>query len=606
MALLLLAPGLSVSHGRADDGPDQPLPTITRQQLADEIRSARKRYEQGYLDTIYRQIDTIRRTQDDNEQPQTVDMHGRFHSRSDGDRWRVEYNGQIRNSNTNEISARRWSAGFDGMQHWNTASPNGALHVGEKHHHESIPPQYLFWTDRAETLADTLTNQEFEFGETVLLEGHRCYVLAYQQKARGIVFRTELTVSPRQDFLPVRYQSLQNGIVQSSHELFNLTTDSHGVWYPKQIVRVTKFQNRKRRDIRVRRFESQHAFQDNDFRMDIPWRSLVRDNRTGRIYLHDPWWPEAAAFLREKYDWPPVDLTPLQHVSSYAEESIDQQPAPPWRVRQWVQGAAPDLTGNRVTLLHFWTGSLQFGNAPEVAALRELDRVYAPHGLQIAGVITQETDRDQVMRMLAEARITWPTAIDEPGTRPASYGLTFDAFRLKAYKSIILVDHTGQVHTVNSGALADQTRSLLEAAGARDVPRLSLGFVRSPPGMELDLRKEWRTWVREAAKTSQLNVRVTHGDQPAANVDVTARLQLEISGSAHTTAATTILPYDEIGISTVTNDAGEARFARVCKGTYRLTCVYPDGRTVTQMVSIPADNSETLTTVSLPESSKLQ
>jgi len=110
--------------------------------------------------------------------------------------------------------------------------------------------------------------------------------------------------------------------------------------------------------------------------------------------------------------------------------------------------------------------------------------------------------------------------------------------------------------------------------------------MNQPREMDQAVAKFWRAHVAKAPVDCKIGGVTSNGDQLLADVNVTAELRLRLSGSAHTLAATSIVPFPRYTYKTKSNAAGEYELDRLVKGTYRLTFALPGGQSVQREVSV--------------------
>ncbi len=196
-----------------------------------------------------------------------------------------------------------------------------------------------------------------------------------------------------------------------------------GIWAPQRIeyeslnIRddgASRLQLRRR--LRVAAYHPDAIVPPAALALDISYGIDVIDRRSGHSYHNDPWWPEIGAMLREKYDWPKLDLSPLRNLGSPSRNKLDNQPAPPLRVASWLNSEPRDLAALRgkVVLLEFWNIAVPF-HRPLVPALKHLYATYHPAGLEMIAIHSPTVDPDELHRFVKEYGITYPVAVDAKG-----------------------------------------------------------------------------------------------------------------------------------------------------------------------------------------------
>ena len=168
------------------------------------------------------------------------------------------------------------------------------------------------------------------------VDGIRCYVVEQTKTVSDVRWRTEYLISPRQSHLAVGLTYERDGRRYFAHRLFDLHEAEPGLWVPGRIVsgnepdRDGKFRTYDlRRSMRVVRYEPSRKFAEEDFRLKVPLNADVTDLALGTSYCNDPWWPEIGKLLRDRFDWPKADLSPLKDLETYGNPPIVGRPAPP-------------------------------------------------------------------------------------------------------------------------------------------------------------------------------------------------------------------------------------------------------------------------------------
>lgn len=566
----------------AEDQPDSPLPEIDPPALSQPVSESRDSFRRTLIEVLYRDRRSTNPFAKDAE-PVMIDFHGRFSYAGDGTRWHGEFEGKTYQSGTSELKPRGWTAGYDGKVHYAWKRPRGGMTLGTIHAHENIPSEIFFWSSHGASLAKSLKSDEWKIVDSPVVDGYRCYHLQRIVDSDKQQRRYELIISPRQSYLPVSYSVYYADKLSWSHTLKRLKQTAAGKWYPSQVLRKDTFMKRDY-DARVRTFEADYEF-PKLVETDVPLGVHVRDNLTGRVYINDPWWPEIGAFMDNEFKWPPVDLTPLRNAQSYCDESIDGVDAKPLNPAKWILGEPVTLAERKgkVTLLRFSSASLYEPAPAQTAALRHIYDKMRPNGLEVIEIFYDGSSPDQVKSEMEELKVPWPVVLDQ---QSQGYGKTFDAYKLKASVSWILIDKDGKVRTVSDGTLAKQLVELLAESSDKEVAPIHFEFVGQPRGMAQAVAKFWRAHVAKAPVDCKIRGVTSNGEQILADVHVTAELRLRFSASAHTLAATSVVPFPRYTYKTKSNAAGEYELDRLVKGTYQLTFSLPDGQSVQREVSV--------------------
>ncbi|QEH38509.1 thiol-disulfide oxidoreductase [Aquisphaera giovannonii] len=508
--LALLCPALAAAEGPAD----APLPEVTATQLAAKLREAMARNDdRGTIRVLFTN------TQDINfrgtGEPNWVSYRGRARYEGDGTRWRVEYDAMIPNANVGRtmprLSPDRWSTGFDGERLYDLQASRNTLQLGATTISAMLwKPRYLIW-ERSQDLPETLEGvgkQEVSISQRVV-DGVRCYAVESKSTtARG--YGGEWLLAPKWGYLPISRKWTHDGKAYSIRTLQGVHEAAPGLWAPERIeeeslnVRGPTPQLNSRRRIQVLEYRPGAAPPAAAFELKIPYGIDVVELANGWSYHNDPWWPDVAPMLRDKYGWPKPNLSWLTFLGSGSEKKLDGEPAPPLRIKEWVTGGPMDLTSLRgkVTLIEF--GSvLDSHYAPRYAvALRELYAAYHAAGLEILSF--QGTSREEVAeirRFAKEFRVPYPIVLDDDRTDPA--GDTAKAFAIRGRICAFLIDHEGKVRsvgepTMNGGHVLETVVAALQKAGARDLKALSLEMPKLPVDAYRDAEALFRAKAKEA------------------------------------------------------------------------------------------------------------
>lgn len=532
---------------RADEPIDAPLPDITPKDLASRIRTAWVGYDRGLLEITF---DTTTNTnwrfmtnqgKAADQQPIIVQFPGRARFLGSGERWRIEYDSMTATSLSRKTNPHRWSSGFDGRQLYGWDIMGNVVTLGEAElGADRWRPVHQFWhngTSLVEALEERVNKGDSLNISQRIVDGSRCYVVDRFYAKPGI--RTEEVISPRQGFLIIRTTSSLKDKPFHLHSLHDVHKVESGAWAPGRIVEESRTvrndgqkQLRYRTESHIITFKPNKSFGPEAFTFDPPYGVDVTDRRLGYSYHNDPWWPEAGALLRERFDWPNADRTPLRDVGTVAD--FEGRNAPPVSASAWVNSKPRQLSDLRgkVVLIEFWDPSCWLCRQ-KIAALRTLYQTYHPLGLEMISIQTPTDNVEDVRRFAREFRIPYPIAVDTHG-KEGGVGVTALAYGVKDHPCAFLVDRVGEVHSVGkptqeAGRLTSLLVQLLKDAGAKDVPAWSEDRARLSPEMEQAVSEALRTWIGTSPASGEIRGRVVDGQgRPIVGAQVSARLTLTL------------------------------------------------------------------------------
>jgi len=113
-----------------------------------------------------------------------------------------------------------------------------------------------------------------------------------------------------------------------------------------------------------------------------------------------------------------------------------------------------ELRGH-VVLLNFWAVACPPCRI-EMPELESIHRRYAGRGLRVVGITEMDPPRDQALRFVAEAGVTYPIVLD-PGARIG------ELYALEAHPTTLVIDGRGRVRFVNSGYLRGEEKEIERA-----------------------------------------------------------------------------------------------------------------------------------------------
>jgi peroxiredoxin len=122
-----------------------------------------------------------------------------------------------------------------------------------------------------------------------------------------------------------------------------------------------------------------------------------------------------------------------------------------------LDGGALSLATMRghVVLLNFWAVACPPCRI-EMPELESIHRRYVGRGLRVIGITEMDPSRDQALRFVAEAGVTYPILLD-PGARIAQL------YALEAHPTTVILDARGRVRYVNAGYLRGEEKEIERA-----------------------------------------------------------------------------------------------------------------------------------------------
>ncbi len=422
-----------IGHARADEPHDTPLPPMTPRQLAARIREAWKPYDdRGVFEIAFDETqDTNWKFESnegnaDDQEPILVNFRGRARYVSNGRQWRAEYDAMKPYDRSPELIPDRWSTGFDGetLYDWMVSKDCVILHETHEDARRRTA-RSLFWGRASELVAALEANDPEKTRiaiERRIVDGAKCYVINIGDSNPNSK-RVEFVVSPRQGYLPIRRIETRNGQRSESIVLSNLREVTPGIWSPERIEHEQNIVRDDgasrlsvRRTIRVASYLPLAAINPDTLKFTLPYDVIVTDPRLGYSYQNDPWRPEVSKLLRERFEWPKPDLSPLQELGTLPSANLGERPVPPIRVASWLSVEHPDparLRG-KVVLLDF-VDELRRKRSRLVPALNRLYQTYHPFGLEVIAIHSPHDDPDEIRRVIRDYGITYPIAADSPG-----------------------------------------------------------------------------------------------------------------------------------------------------------------------------------------------
>ncbi len=283
--------------------------------------------------------------------------------------------------------------------------------------------------------------------------------------------------------------------------------------------------------------------------------------------------------LREKFDWPKPDLSPLALLSAVSDEKIANKPAPAIRIESWINSQPVDLAKLRgkIVVLHFDDGT-SYSRQELAPALRQLYAAYHLAGLEIVSIQPPGVDEQEIRRVIEGYGMEYPVGVDSAAGDMR--GTTASAYAAEQLPCAVLIDREGKVHPPGEGGLMGTLVSLLAKAGSRDLPRFSLESPQIPPAamnlISAFLQEKVSTALAANPK-GRVECRIVDDKgQPIAGAKVKASLNVTVLAMARW-GAFWGLPYRKpIGRSAAASGSdGQLEIEGLCKGTYTLKAEAP-------------------------------
>lgn len=514
------------------DAADAPLPEISPKALAEKIVESRKRYAAGLLVVEFDEERGTLARADEVEAPGNMRFPGRFQYASDGRLWRVEFDSMMPNAGPRKLVPHRWASGFDGTRHYTWTIRDNQVKFGEAEiAATTLTPAELFW-HRGDDLFEMLGKPGAKVGQRTI-DGVRCYVVERTTTRDQVKWGTEYLISPRQSYLAVGLTYERGERRYFSHRLLNLHKTDAGLWIPDRVtsgaepkpdVGLSRFDSR--RLMRVVRYEPSKSFEEGEFTLKVPINADVNDFALGTSYCNDPWWPEIGKLLRERFDWPKVDLLPLLSLQTHGDPPIIGRPAPAIDATLWINSGPVDWENLRgkVVLIDF---SALVVRQEIIPGLRKLVETYGPAGLEVISVLSPRDSPEDVRQFVRELRITHPVAIDRP--HEEGYGATREGFGMKSEVSSFLVDRKGIVHRITREHLIEDLVPLLRKANAGKVEPLSLETAELTDKMIREVDQAWQGWVTQAVSTGKITGKVIDSrGRPVVDARVRATMEARV------------------------------------------------------------------------------
>jgi hypothetical protein len=605
---------------------------LTPADLADGIERAMRLFDSAEYTVEYTESRNVTPF-GSNEPRRWSDGEGRYVYRSDGDRWFLDEHALTFNAGDAYLTPEHRISGFNGRRHFHFNSTRSVAVYGEDDLGRSradLPKVLWRCGNLAENLLWALRNPDAKVIDRPVFADHPCVVVELtwvpEWDESKTPQRLQVTISPEQSFLPLKAVWERNGKVTSECELRGLKrTPDREAWYPlmirtnRNMAEPPSFPWPRTERIKslVRRGAAPRTpFADDELRFVPPFGIDIVDRGMGVSWHNDPWWPELAPWIKEKFDWPHSDTAELIHVESYCDPAMAGEPAPPIEAVEWLNGGDPgpwNRPDRFISVVYFFGGGLIDPHPKWAAALRTWQAKYKGDGVELVGVASSG-EPEAIKQAAGELGLKFPIAIDWKSERRGSYGRTLDAFHVQSYMGVVLVDPQGRVRLLASqrgdanpqDPLDAAVLPLFAAAGRKPKwagdnspqPRRFQEMNASLPDEAFRaIRAEWRRLVAQRPGTAQIrgNVLLAPGaaaeNAPAAHAEIVVAPQLWLLSS--NTPGGRLVDTDQARIATVTCHADDTYLIEnLGKGIYTLTFSRPRFATVERKVVLGSDGDE--------------
>jgi beta-lactamase regulating signal transducer with metallopeptidase domain len=616
MLVVLLIAGALWTALAADEQPNNGL-DLTPSEIADRIEHTMRRFDKVEYVVEYTEFRHTNPRERDTE-PVVAEVSGTFRYVGDGERWLVD-DQEVTTQPDSPLPLRLYElSGFDGQSHF--VHDRRQFTIGEdRHGNTRFAPRQVFWNGAysADWLLNALRHFTARVDRRETIGGYECVVVTSEPgtplpgeegrvpRARGgrkdNVFRYEVTLSPDQSWLPLKAVVYQDDRLDAEEWIDDLEQTDQGVWYPRSIRRVSHADSKPRRHRQIASFELREQFEPDEFRHAPPLGSDVIDYRSARAWHNDPWWPDL-----ENLGLPQPTVSGLSRLASFADASMDGQPAPPVEVSEWIQGQWEgwDRADRQATMLIFiGDGGVGLSTAERMAGLKLLRQAYGRHGVEILCIASSSADPAVLRQMIRSLDIPFPLAIDSSTESGEGRGRSYAAYGISGYSSVFVIDSDGSVRIVDQHNTPDRfTVSPLE-----HVLRSALAdrldgqpAIRSGDRLERTrIAAEWKRLrserVGSAAIVGRARIDLDRSRAGASGgqtepvgiraVPFLRILQSDVPGG-HT------ISFDQLGaVETQSNAQGNFALAGLLKGEWQVTFTAPGMATVERSLILAEDDS---------------
>lgn len=604
----------AVKHVAANNDPDMPAGVPSLESLRQAIEDSSKKFATGRMRVEFEKL-TDQSWASGKTDQSPFKTRGRIAWRNEGTQWRVDYDGELPNSNSTGPATPHsdlWSSGFDGQRFYDFDRDAQSLVIGNMNQVAgTYAPASLFWNPTnggLQSVLDTLSKPGVTIEKAQLdgLDGFRVERVVEREGT----WRWSAFVCPSRGYLTLELQQFFNQQLVWDCKLSELLKIQPGVWAP-QVIRRTSFNvtkdgkssvawqydfSIKELKLGVEEAQSWPTFAERTAgfahpTLKLPYGVEINDLTRGTKYYNDPWWPEVSAVLKEKHGWPKVSLLPFENVrSNFA--------APPDRTFKFVAGGEAakyvidaDAKGRSLTLrversskrldsesqatakaklVLFWA-PWDERSVQALVAAKWLHAELAPHGLQI--VALQDADRatEASSTFMKTLELPFSSIVDDFPEVEGSLGknLVRKTIGVRGIPTGFLLDHQDKVVAIDDGRkLTEQIAGLLTEAGVKDVPILKMD---EPLSDEVGraAEAEWKALVEKATPRTHIKGRVLNGKNQymaAVLVEIEPRLKLARGGYG----GLTIYPDRSATRTFRTNAGGVFEAQSLPKGCYEV------------------------------------
>lgn len=421
--------------------------------LREKVEAAIKRFDTVILEAVYTQTRDVNAFR--SEEPLLLKGSGSIEYHGDQERWFLREEGFTYRAGVAKAIPQTRITGFDGEIHYHGNLRR--LTLAESGSRRSARPQGMIWEPilTYQYLRDALerdTTKVVFAGES---EGEEVVDIETTWGNAESPWKLVVRFDTGRSFLPLWQKLDYMGKPYAESSIAEITAiEGTDDWYPATIT--TKFHQQALtivdKKYSIEKLELRDSFGPDDMRFEAPPGADVIDRRSNMAWHNDPWWDEMMPWTVRTLNYPRRAFQALNNFASHCDPELEGQVAPPIAASDWL-GEDPgpwDRDGRRFSVLYFWgEGSSLSSPFPEwTTEMGHLANLVEPFGGEVIGIASDQTDLDKMRETARELMIEIPFAIDQDSE---GQGVTHDAYLLKHYYSVVIVDDEGKVRLLGEG-----------------------------------------------------------------------------------------------------------------------------------------------------------